>query len=123
MSGSITKIVISAALLLIIFVTGFLLHKWGKPHNNLVFTIHKLATIVLIILMVVMAVSYAKNFGMAGWVLVLAFAVAIAALGLLASGGFMSLDKNHDMMLIIHRIASLVFAAGTGVLLYMFARG
>lgn len=121
-SGLITKIWINAALIMITIITGFLLHKSGKPYGDLLFNLHKFATIGLIVLIVMIIVAYAKNFGMKGFVLVLVSVGIISTIGLLVSGGAMSLDKNQDIMLLVHRISSAVFVVCVGLLFYTFAR-
>ncbi len=116
----ITKIAINAGLIVITIITGFLLHKSGKPYSNLLFTSHKLATIAFIVLTIMIIVSYSQNFGLKGVALVLISTGAFSILGFMVSGGAMNLDRSQDLMLMVHRVASAILIVSIGVLFFTF---
>ena len=56
-----TRVIISSALLMLLIVAGIFIHRTGKPYNSLVFGIHKIFTITLIVILVVIT-SYSIHY-------------------------------------------------------------
>lgn len=116
----ITKTIISITLILIILAIGIILHKFGRPYNNFLFTIHKLTTIAFVVLIIKMIIPYVNNHGLKVFILILIALASISILGLIVSGGAMSLNKSHELMLIIHRISTFSFLLALSGIFYTF---
>ncbi|MBN1820132.1 MAG: hypothetical protein JXR31_11210 [Prolixibacteraceae bacterium] len=103
------KIIFSSAAIILIILTGYVLHRLGKPYNQILFTFHKLLTVGLIIYAGIFIAGFLKQIhpGFLSY-LFLSFSV-IAALGLLMSGAFLSLEKYPLFMLQVHRYMSVFF--------------
>ena len=119
-TGLITKTIVNIALILITVVAGIILHKAGKPYNTGLFTVHKLATVAFAVLIIRMVIACAKNYGLNFFTTILLILSAVSVLGLLISGGAMSLNKSHELMLTIHRISTAVFLLSISGLFYEF---
>ena len=115
------KTIINIALILITLTMGVVLHKTGKPYNTLFFTVHKLATVAFAVITIKMAIAFAKSYGVEGLITILIISSVLSLLGLLASGGAMSLDKSHELMHMIHRISTAIFVISISGLLYKIA--
>ena len=105
----IPKTIVNIALILTTLIVGVILHKLGRPYSNLVFAIHKLTTVTFVVLIIRIIIPYANNPELNIWPIVLIVLATISVLGLIVSGGAMSLNKSHDLMLTIHKVSTLVF--------------
>ncbi len=101
-----SKVAVSGILILATMVFGILTHKTGKPYNAALFAIHKLSTLGFVVLLSFIVIHYVKinslNFGFIAC-LILAL---ISVIALFISGAMLSLEKLHNAMLLIHRIAT-----------------
>jgi hypothetical protein len=114
------KIAITAALILLTIIFGLFLHKTGKPYSTALLTVHKLLTVgfaVFITLMVVQVFKVSATDALFTGMMVCS---AVSLVLLLASGGLLSVDKWHDMMLCVHRIATIVFVVSVAMMMYKF---
>jgi hypothetical protein len=115
------KITFLSILLIIIFIGGRLLHIKGKPYHKFIFAFHKLLALVLIAFLAFTVIDYLKDSNWGFLLKVSVITAVISGLGLLASGGLLSLNKNYFLNLLIHRITSILFLTGTvGVLVAIF---
>lgn len=83
----------TAALLVAVFVLGFWLRRSGKPYSGLVMTVHKLASLAVLILfiLVVYRVNQATPLGTSALLaVVLTIVVFLTAI---ISGGLVSIDR------------------------------
>jgi hypothetical protein len=120
-TGLNSKVIISVILILIILVLGIILHQTGKPYSNVIFTLHKLATIAFIVLMVIELIGFRKTDGLGSPMILFIVLGIIALVGLFASGTLLSLDKMEQTARIIHKISTLLFLIGsTGVFYRIF---
>lgn len=120
---TLTNAIINAALVLLILITGIILHKTGKPYNNLLSTVHKLATVVLVVLICVILIQYGKAYELNPVIISFLSIACLSLAALLLSGGFLSLDKRPDVMLIIHRISVPLFIVGLSGIFYIIFNG
>lgn len=102
------KIIICGILLVLLVVSGIFLTRTGKPYHVLVFAIHKMLTVALgvLLFMLILPVIRLDVFPLVH--LVIAGILALGLIGLIVSGGMMSLDKFHGVMLWIHRFSVAV---------------
>jgi hypothetical protein len=103
------KIIISSVLLILLVVAGIYIHLTGKPYNTFVFTVHKLFTVAMIIILVITVKNYLGATDVSSLHYLLVGGAGLALTGLLISGGMMSLDKLQETMLVIHRICTGMF--------------
>lgn len=99
------KPLVSAILLLLSMGVGIVLSRLGRPYGPGIFTVHKLSSLALIIVLIKSLIAFSKSMGMEGMALVTVLVCGLALLLLLVSGGFMSVDKIHGTMHWIHRIS------------------
>ena len=103
------KIIISNILIVLLLIAGFIIHRAGKPYPSLIFTVHKLCTIAMIILMSIVAVNFFRLEDTGMIHTILAGLMILSEIGLLVSGGMMSLDKLQGLMLSVHRVFTGLF--------------
>jgi len=111
--------VICVILIVTILATGVSLHKKAKPYSNAVLTVHKLATVAIIVLAVIIFIPYLKTIDLDTLVIIVLILSVISAIGLMASGGSMSLDKNNEIMLRVHNISTAIFLLSAATLVYI----
>lgn len=103
------KIAINAILLVITIIAGLFMHKMGKPYNNIVFSIHKFATIGFVVFLAFLLFNYSKTYDIELYPSIFAAMAALSVLVLMISGALLSLDKFFDRMLLVHRISTFTF--------------
>lgn len=106
------KFISSGLLLVFLIVAGIYIHRTGKPYQPLVFGIHKIFSVVMIVILTLAFIQIFKETGpgFSRWVIPGSMILALA--GLLFSGAMMSLDRFQAVMVVIHRIMTVVFLAG-----------
>jgi hypothetical protein len=111
-----SRILLCGVLFLIILLAGWILHRIGRPYNQWVFNLHKIATVIWGILMVIVLVQINRLTHPGIYILVSAGISAIALLALLFSGGMMSLDQMQETMLTLHRISTIILLVSYAIL-------
>jgi hypothetical protein len=120
MLTTLTSKLVSAGLLLVLLIAaGIFLHKSGKPYQPLVFGVHKIFTIAMIVILTFAFIQVFKGTysGSSRWVVPGSMILALA--GLLFSGAMMSLDRYPLIMLVVHRVFTVLFLAGFSYLGYL----
>jgi len=113
------KLIISSLLLVLLFIAGIVLHRAGKPYPGLLFNVHKLSAVAMLVLLAISMVQLYRQTD-PGLIFYLTLGImALAALGLLVSGGMLSLDKLHRSMQIIHRWATGLLLVSCVLLVYL----
>lgn len=115
----ISKIIIDAVLIIATTVSGFILHKTGRPYNIGIFTFHKLITLGFIIHLSSILFKFAKDHGISTFLISLLVLAVLAILALLATGAMLSIGKQHDVMLQVHKISAIGFVVGIAVVFYL----
>jgi hypothetical protein len=110
---------INIVLILITIITGFALHKTGKPYNNIRFTLHKLLTIGFVVFLSIIIVNHMKQGGIEIYHILFLAGGILAVLALLFSGGMMSLDKMQEGMLLVHRMSVILFMICLSGIIYI----
>ena len=103
------KIIISGIFVVLLVVSGIFLTRTGKPYHVLVLALHKVLTLALgvLLFMLILPVLRLDVFPLVH--LLIAGFLALGFIGLIVSGGMMSLDKFQGVMLWIHRFSVAVF--------------
>ena len=114
-----TKEVACLVLLIITGGTGYALFKSGVPYGTLLFAIHKLATVAMVILGTGTFVRLFRSSASTLPGLALSSAIcAIAIIGLLVSGGAMSLNRLTSAMRVVHSSAAALLVTGIAILIF-----
>jgi len=123
MSSTITiKIIIGSILLVLLIAAGIYIHRTGKPYHTLMFGIHKLFSVALIVILSLVFNPFLKGSDPGFFHYLLPGIMILALASLLLSGGMMSLDRNQQPMLVIHRVSTAVFLVGFLPFVFMIFR-
>lgn len=105
------KVITSLCLLIAIIATGLLLSSLGKPYNSAVFTLHKIISIVTIILTFILMRRQIKKEGGSRLGVKLTIAFAVSMLASAATGGLMSVDVGpYALIVSIHTFLPIAAA-------------
>lgn len=115
----ILRIIISGFLIVLLIVSGIFLHRTGKPYHVLIFALHKIITVALTVLLFLLVLPGIRQAVFPVVHLVVAAFLAIGLIGMIASGGMMSLDKYQGVMQWIHRVSVAVFLLCFSDLMYV----
>jgi len=115
----ILKLTLNIALILITIISGFILHKKGKPYHKILFNVHKFATLGFVVWMSFILSGFDKAVGFDTLFLVFLITAGIALVGLFFSGAMLSVDKTFHTHLWIHRLTGIVFFIG-GIVIFYF---
>jgi hypothetical protein len=110
-------------LFLLIIISGIWLTKTGRPYQNNVFNVHKLISLLAVVLGTIMVYNLQK--GMEISVLTTTFMIiaAILFIVLIITGGLLNLDKPfYDTLRITHRILSPITIILTVVVFYILLK-
>lgn len=118
--GITLKVSINLVLSVITILLGFILHRSGKPYNNVLFTFHKLATLGFIVFISFILAEYSNTDGLSGFLLIFLVLALLSAIALLVSGALLRLDKKFEAMLQVHRISTIGFAISASIIFYHF---
>ena len=113
-----TKAIVDITFLLITLALGVILHKNGKPYQQLILALHKIGTLGFGVLIAILLVHQLKLLGGDAFLVVCSIIAGISLIALIVSGALLSADKPHDTMLKIHRIATLVLLLSTTGIFY-----
>jgi len=103
----------------VIFVSGFLMSRSGKPFNGLVASIHKLlslATVVFLVLLL-MQINHLARLGMVEWVICAVAVLLIVAA--IASGSVMMAVESAPAAHLTHRIVPYLALISTAAAFWL----
>jgi len=105
---------------LLTLVFGFWLSRRGKPHNGLLFNVHKLVALATVVL-VVLAVYKVFDPMVVGTLLMLLIVVStLSVIALFVSGALMSAGKGeYRMMKLTHSISPFILVIAVGYSVYL----
>jgi hypothetical protein len=116
----VSKIFISLALLSSTIILGVILHKLGKPYNQILFNLHKLISLGLVIYLFLTIYNIFTNNELNMVIYIFVSIALLSVVALFVSGAFFSQDKLNDLMLRIHSISTGIFVFCLAFLLYRF---
>jgi len=120
---NLTKSAGIAALFLVIFLSGFGLHRAGKPYHTLLFTLHKLISLGALVWMLVTAARAHRAEPLSGPVWSLVIAAAVFFVATIASGGLVSLEKPAPALIArAHKLLPYITAASSAAAWFFLAR-
>ncbi len=120
MSTTQLRIAGAGLLFLVIFAFGFWLSRSGKPYNQALFTIHKLAALGAVILLAI-TIYKVHQLTPLGSVQIIAVAVtAIFILAMFVTGALLSAMKDIPLIVLrLHQGLPYLALLSTGALLYL----
>jgi hypothetical protein len=113
------KLITASLLIILILITGYILHRAGKPYPSWLFNVHKISTIAMIVLVSVTVTGFLKLENTLWLSYLCTGLLMLTAAGLLFSGGMMSLDKSQDIMLRIHQVATIILLGAYVLFIYL----
>lgn len=113
------KAILAAACLILSIVSGYWLRSGGRPHNPLLFNLHKFSSLAFVIITIWIFHTIDHPPGTRPVNLILILLAGISCILLFISGGLMSLKKQAAAVVrIIHRV-SMVSTIGALTLLML----
>jgi hypothetical protein len=100
----------------VVFLSGFRLHKLGKPYRTLLLTIHKLVPIALLVYLG-LSLRLMTPFSILTWLAI--FFALFCFLVMVATGGWISAAKETPkVVLVIHKVAPYLTILASSALFY-----
>ncbi len=116
MSASLSKVVISGAFFLFIFLFGFLLSRTGKPYPGLLFNVHKLIALGALVYLAITVYNLHRAVPLTPPLMGLVVFTGICFVVTVVAGGLLNVDRSPAFLAIIHRVSpylTLLASAGT----------
>jgi hypothetical protein len=119
-----TKLIVAGVLAVLTLITGVVLSNAGRPLNSALFNIHKIISVVMIILVIIGVIQLHKvaeakamlELGMI--ILTIVFFVA-----LVATGGMLSFEREWPAVVLkVHQVLPLVSIASASLSTYLLIR-
>ncbi|HWQ46219.1 MAG TPA: hypothetical protein VN376_05090 [Longilinea sp.] len=105
MNSNLSKVLITAGLFLVIFILGYVMNRSGKPYSVLLLTVHKLASLGILVYLIVTAVQLNKVSPLTGLELTAVIAAVVFFVAAIVTGGLVSVDKPMpDFVSWLHKI-------------------
>jgi hypothetical protein len=116
------KITVITLLYLITFVFGFWLSFSGRPLNTALFSVHKIAAVIMIIIAVLVVIQFIKNVKMRAVILSFLVVTGVLVLFALSTGIWLSIDKEtNDLIINIHTLSSILAGISIAITIYLLA--
>lgn len=115
-----SQIYVIALLFILSIVSGVLTKKYGSPYKITLLTFHKIASLVLTILIAVAFYNFLKDSGLSNKGLVLIIVTAALLLTAFVTGVLLSItaSKENSPLKIVHKVSSVLTLILTGVIFY-----
>ncbi len=114
------RIIISGALFILSIVSGIWLSNMGRPLNTAIFTIHKLIALAFAVFTGFLTYNLLKTVQTEFIIVILVIFTGLFVLSLFVSGGFLSIEKPvNKIILNIHRIMPVLSAVIVAVTFYL----
>jgi len=115
-----TRILIIGLLYLLIFASGFWLSKSGKPFNTIVLTIHKLISLAVLVLLIIIIYRFHEGAKLGAVELAFTLVMSLFFLSTIISGGFLSTGKSLPAAIrIVHLTTSILTVLTGAVMLFL----
>jgi hypothetical protein len=110
-------------LFLLIIISGIWLTKTGRPYQNIVFNVHKLISLLTVVLGAIMVYNLQKGLEISGLATSLMILAGIMFIILTITGGLLNLDKPfYDTLRIVHRVLSPLSIILTIIVFYILLK-
>ena len=112
--------IVAGLIFVVIFASGYWLSRAGKPYNVIVLTVHKLISLAAVVFLVIFMIQSNRVAALSAMELVAGVATGLFLLGLMVTGGLLSVDKQMPpVVLRLHQIAPYLTVAAAVVTLYL----
>ena len=112
--------IVAGLIFVVIFASGYWLSRAGKPYNVIVLTVHKLISLAAVVFLVIFMIQSNRVAALSAMELVAGVATGLFLLGLMVTGGLLSVDKQMPpVVLRLHQIAPYLTVAAAAVALYL----
>ncbi|MCF7825408.1 MAG: hypothetical protein K9M55_03650 [Candidatus Marinimicrobia bacterium] len=114
------KTILLLVLTVIVFLSGYWLHRAGSPYGTFVLAIHKLVALVAIVIIGSLLVAAQRRIGLSGGDAYVVAAAVVLLIAAMASGGFISaMETAPKWVLVFHRIIPYFSAIAAGACVYI----
>lgn len=111
---------VSIIAMLLIFLSGFWLHRSGKPYPTILFTLHKLISLALIIFLIVIATRIQRESTLTSVQLVSVISSLIFFIATIVTGGLLSVEQEMpNLVHLAHKILPFCVLLTTGASFYV----
>ena len=115
-----SKVVITGAFFLLIFLLGFLLSRLGKPYSLILFNLHKLIAVGAVVFLGVTIYNIQRAVGLAPLQVAAIVFAGLCFIVTIIAGGLLSIDRPMPAVLgVIHRFAPYLTLLSTAATLYL----
>lgn len=119
MSATSTKIVITGAFFLFIFLFGFVLSRGGKPYPTLLFNVHKLVALGTLVYLAITVYNLHRAAPLAPGLIALVAFTGLCFVVTIVAGGLLNIDKSPAFLAVIHRVSPYLTLLATAGTLYL----
>jgi hypothetical protein len=114
------RIVGAGLVFVVIFVSGYWLSRAGKPYNVIALTVHKLISLAAVVLLVIVMIQSGRIAALGAIEIVAGVVTGLFFLGLIATGGLLSSDKQMPAVVLrLHQIAPYLAVFSAAATLYL----
>jgi hypothetical protein len=117
------KIILQIVILLLVILSGFLLHTKGKPYPLLLFNVHKLSAVGLILFISIGIFQTVKASSQGTFIVLNLALLGLSVLILLLSGALAGNDKLAHSMQRAHKAGTILFVTCATILTFMGING
>jgi len=119
MSTGQLQLVVAGLFALFIFLSGFGLHRSGKPYNGIVFNIHKLIALAAVVLFVITMYRTNRVAALSPVEFLAGVVTGLLILGLFVTGAQVSIDKPMPAVVLkLHHITPYLAVLSTAATLF-----
>lgn len=113
-------VLVTLALLVLVFVLGFVLQRRGRPHHVLLLTAHKLLALAALILMALTVIRINRATPLAPAALLSAAATGVFFVVAIISGGLVSANKTPPPVVkALHRVSPFLTVLASAATVYL----
>ena len=94
----------SVLFVLVIFATGYWLHRSGRPYSGLLLNAHKLIALAAVVILAVIVVRANQAAPLGATTLLVAILAAVLAVATIITGGLTSIETMPLILRTVHRI-------------------
>jgi hypothetical protein len=115
-----SKIVITSVFFVFILLSGFWLHRLGRPVNSLVLTIHKLISVAAVVYLAINLYRIHQVTPLSSLAIAASVVTFILFVVMIATGGLLSVEKEMPAFIhMIHRFTPYLTILATSATLYL----
>lgn len=120
MNIPLSKTVAAGVLFLIIFFTGYWLHRYGRPINPILLNVHKLIGVATAVFLFLTVNRLHQAEPLAPAMLAFALAASLFFIATIVTGGLVSLKKSPPAIIaFLHHLLPYLTALTSGAALYL----